>query len=552
MAMFIRFIIKKLNNSLLARSSNNIYKNETELDKEIEIEVLRNLDHPHIIKLEEIIYEEKTGRLYIVMEQGKKNIAEIIEDKKKIGADFDEDTIRIYMTQLIEAVGHMHDVGYFHRDLKPENMMLVDDSEIRLIDFGTCMKWSEIKDKTPFSDYVSTRWYRAPECILKFAKYNEKVDVFAIGWIMAEMYRMAPAFWGKNALDQLRIYWYALGSPKKHEWPEAYKKAEALGFEIPQLPKRSIGFKVDLASEDAIDLMDQMLNLNPKDRPDIKTILGHPYFSKPEETFNPFVSPVVPPKTNESFANNYFTEPTFGGEMVPNFAHIVNDDSPNKAMDICYSPAKNSDFSGMSTGSQKKARSELNDEPWEPKFSYSQGKDTKYKKAKSTHEDDNPSSFGGFNIEDFKEQKERSKSHVPPMDDEVTNTDTAFDIFWDKNRKATEEDLPSFGSLVNDETQSINRRKSHYAPEIGRLGSNMKNVNAEDEFQIKSKNDLSIKNSYQNYKEPQQDAPGFGAFGMISYNNNINANVKPSSKPKKQSIWDDDELLFAVANPNPN
>lgn len=194
MATFIKFIIKRPNNSLRARSLNNIYKNEKELEKEIEVEVLRLLHHPHIIKVEEIIYEEKTGRLYIVMEQGKKNIAEIIEDKRKIGASFDEDTIRLYMRQLVEAVGHMHDVGYFHRDLKPENMILVNDNEIRLIDFGTCMKSSRIKDKTPFSDYVSTRWYRAPECILKFAKYDEKVDVFAIGCIMAEMYRMAPAF----------------------------------------------------------------------------------------------------------------------------------------------------------------------------------------------------------------------------------------------------------------------------------------------------------------------------------------------------------------------
>jgi serine/threonine protein kinase len=56
---------------------------------------------------------------------------------KKIGAFFDEETIRIYMRQLIQAVGHMHEVGYFHRDLKPENMILVNDKDIKLIDFGT-------------------------------------------------------------------------------------------------------------------------------------------------------------------------------------------------------------------------------------------------------------------------------------------------------------------------------------------------------------------------------------------------------------------------------
>lgn len=279
-----------------------------------------------------------------------------------------------------------------------------------------------------------------------------------------------------------------------------------------------------------------MLNLNPEHRPDIQTILNHPYFSKPKETFNPFISPVGTPERTDSFsAHNYFTEPTFGGEAVPNFVHTVNDDSPNRAMDITYSPVQKSNFSAMSTGSQKKARSVLNDEPIESKFAYSQEKNLKYKKAKSTHEDDNPSGFGGFHVEDFKEQKERSKSHIP-MDDEVTNTDSAVDFFGEKNRKYQDEELPCFGSLVSDATQSINRRKSHYAPEIGRLGSNMKNAFGDDEFQNKTKNDLTITNRYKSNEEIQQDAPVFGAFGMSSFNNNLSANSNPSSKPKKQSI----------------
>ena len=181
METYTKSIRKRPSSSSLVRSLNNIYKSKKELDKEIEVEVLSKLNHKNIIHVEDIIFDEKAGRLYIVMEQGKKNIAEIIEDKQKVGAYFDEDTIRTYMKQLIEAVGHMHEVGYFHRDLKPENMILVSDQEIKLIDFGTCMKMSRIADKLPFSDYVSTRWYRAPECILKFPKYDHKVDVFAIG-----------------------------------------------------------------------------------------------------------------------------------------------------------------------------------------------------------------------------------------------------------------------------------------------------------------------------------------------------------------------------------
>ena len=310
------------------------------------------------------------------MEQGKKNITEVMEDKKKIGATFDEDTIRTYMLQLVKAVAHMHSNGFFHRDLKPENMILVGENDLRLIDFGTWMKTERIKDKLPFSDYVSTRWYRAPEWILKFPKYDEKVDVFAIGCIMAEWYRMKAAFCGKNALDQLRIYWYALGSPKRDEWPEAYDKADALGFKIPQLPKRSISFKVDNACQDAIDLMDLMLSLNPQERPDIHTVLKHPYFTEVDPS-NPFKSPVRAQETVETFSNQkYLGKPSFGGEPIPSFGSGMKEASLNKEMNISYSPVNKNDI--FATGCQdfrKKAKSVLNEGDGMPlqhrKFSHS-------------------------------------------------------------------------------------------------------------------------------------------------------------------------------------
>jgi len=282
------------------------------------------------------------------------------------------------MRQLIQAVGHMHEVGYFHRDLKPENMILVNDKDIKLIDFGTWMRISQIKDKNPFSDYVSTRWYRAPECILKFPKYNEKVDVFAIGCIMAELYRMAPAFCGKNAIDQLRIYWYALGSPKKSEWPEAYAKAEELGFEIPHLPMRSISFKVENANDDAIDLMDRMLNLNPKKRPSIDEILEHPYFTNNPEIVNPFTSPCGTPERVDAFSShNYFSGPVFGKESVPIFGSSNKGDSPQNKMECSYSPVGRSDLMPEDLLLNKKSSSLLNEGdglPADPKYSHSHEK----------------------------------------------------------------------------------------------------------------------------------------------------------------------------------
>jgi len=93
----------------------------------------------------------------------------------------------------------MHKNGYFHRDLKPENL-LVQSSTLKIADFGLAR---EINSKPPFTDYVSTRWYRAPEVLLRDTKYGAPIDIFALGAIMAELYTMKPLFPGSSEQDQI-------------------------------------------------------------------------------------------------------------------------------------------------------------------------------------------------------------------------------------------------------------------------------------------------------------------------------------------------------------
>ena len=92
----------------------------------------------------------------------------------------------------------MHKHGYFHRDLKPENILINKENVIKLCDFGLAR---EIRSRPPFTDYVATRWYRAPEIILKSPNYNSPVDIFAVGCIMAELYMFKPIFSGSNEID---------------------------------------------------------------------------------------------------------------------------------------------------------------------------------------------------------------------------------------------------------------------------------------------------------------------------------------------------------------
>jgi len=117
-----------------------------------------------------------------------------MKDRK---SPFPEQEVKSIMYQVILGLAYMHKHGFFHRDMKPENLLVKDDF-VKVADFGLAR---EIRSRPPFTDYVSTRWYRAPEILLRSTQYNSPVDIFACGAIMAELYLMRPLFPGNNETD---------------------------------------------------------------------------------------------------------------------------------------------------------------------------------------------------------------------------------------------------------------------------------------------------------------------------------------------------------------
>ncbi len=123
----------------------------------------------------------------------------------------------------------MHKFGFFHRDLKPENILL-DGDETKIADFGLAR---QIRSRPPYTDYVSTRWYRAPEILLKSTSYNSPIDIFALGAIMAELYLLKPLFPGNSEVDQIYKICGILGTPSHNSWSEGYRLASQIGFTFP-------------------------------------------------------------------------------------------------------------------------------------------------------------------------------------------------------------------------------------------------------------------------------------------------------------------------------
>lgn len=163
-----------------------------------ELKSLRKLVHPNIIKLKEVV--RVNSELNFVFEYVEKNMYTFYEDYKKRGESLPEENIKSIVYQIASALSFMHKHGFFHRDLKPENLLISPQGIVKLIDFGLAR---EIRSRPPFTEYVSTRWYRAPEILLRSTSYNSPVDIFALGCIAAELYLSKPIFSGVSEIDQL-------------------------------------------------------------------------------------------------------------------------------------------------------------------------------------------------------------------------------------------------------------------------------------------------------------------------------------------------------------
>ena len=146
---------------------------------------------------------------------------------------------------------------------------------MKIADFGLAR---EIRSRPPFTDYVSTRWYRAPEVLLRSASYNSPTDAWAMGCIMAELFTLRPLFPGSSEADQIYKICSVLGSPTHTNWPEGMKLASQMNFRFPQFVPTSLASLIPHASAEAIHIITDLLNYDPNQRPTASQTLQYPFF----------------------------------------------------------------------------------------------------------------------------------------------------------------------------------------------------------------------------------------------------------------------------------
>ena len=244
-----------------------------------EVRFLRKLNHENVVKLLEVIREQNSDVSYI-FEYCDCNLFQFIENHRKQKMFISEMKIRNIIYQIVCGVKYLHSCNIMHRDLKPENiLMIINNNLIKIADFGTAKEIPEFRNNS-LTDYVCTRWYRAPECTLKSNNYNEKIDVWAIGCIMAELYTLKPLFPGIDEFDQLNKILKIVGTPEYNEWPEGYALVQKLNIRLPNYNKSNLKQYVFNANDDAIDFLEFIFQLNPDKRPSCSELLKHPYFTE--------------------------------------------------------------------------------------------------------------------------------------------------------------------------------------------------------------------------------------------------------------------------------
>jgi len=245
-----------------------------------ELQALKALRHPFIVRLRELLRSPDDGSLYYIFEYVNSDLLRFVKEHPK-GAT--EGKACELTRQLLAGLSYMHQLGFFHRDIKPENILYnAQQGTVRLADFGASRS---LRARPPFTEYVGTRWYRAPEALLGCRTYSSPVDIWAAGLVFAELLRGSPLFMGQSTVDQLHRIFQVFGKPDTSpsgEWPELSDLLQAMGVRLRVPPGKGCGLERILGVASAplqAMLAETLLVLNPRRRASARRCVEHAIFA---------------------------------------------------------------------------------------------------------------------------------------------------------------------------------------------------------------------------------------------------------------------------------
>jgi serine/threonine protein kinase len=264
-----------------------------------ELKILRLLSHENIIQLKTIQKPEdkkKFNEIYAVFDVMETDLGSIIKSQQELSIAH----IQFFLYQILRGMKYIHSAGILHRDLKPRNLLVNSNCDLKICDFGLARAdIPELYEAGAMTDYISTRWYRAPELLLGSEDYSNSVDMWSIGCIFAEMLIRKPLLPGQDSENQLELIVELLGMPDKKfisnfsggRLTEVFKNLSSDKNEKGEF-KNIFG---SVEEKEAVSLLKKMLRYEPNKRITIEKALEHPFLADlhypPDE---PTAKPVSP------------------------------------------------------------------------------------------------------------------------------------------------------------------------------------------------------------------------------------------------------------------
>ncbi|EJU03645.1 Pkinase-domain-containing protein [Dacryopinax primogenitus] len=243
-----------------------------------EITLLRHFAHHENITgvIDMDVISQDFNEIYLFLEPMEADLHQIIRSGQKLTNAH----VQYFLYQILRGVKYIHSANVVHRDIKPGNLLVNADCELKICDFGLSRGFNARADEntTQMTEYVATRWYRAPEVMLSFKRYSFGIDLWSIGCVLGELVMGKPVFKGKDYVDQLNLIINTLGTPpddtiKKIGSDRAREYVRNLPFKLPQsLPK--LFPRTDNMGR---DLIHRFLRFDPDERISVNEALAHPF-----------------------------------------------------------------------------------------------------------------------------------------------------------------------------------------------------------------------------------------------------------------------------------
>lgn len=246
-----------------------------------ELKILRLLNNENVMQIKTIqlpISKSEFNEIYLVSELMETDLSTIIKSPQALS----DDHCQFFIYQLLRGLKYIHSAGILHRDLKPRNLLVNSNCDLKICDFGLAranVTYQKIHAHN-MTDYVATRWYRAPEVLLSSKNYTTAMDMWSVGCIFGELLLRKPILPGTEVNHQLDLIINLLGSPSDEYINSIQnKKAKEKLVKLPKKRSKKIDFVFNECNPLAVDLLKKMLVFNPDKRCTAEEALEHPYFN---------------------------------------------------------------------------------------------------------------------------------------------------------------------------------------------------------------------------------------------------------------------------------